>query len=181
MHHHEHRLFTMLLVALTLLCSGCNYKELDDNVQDTIQQIQQDSGADSAVGGGMDASGGTAPVYIAPLPEDQIEYRGIGESFSAYKKYTVTIDGYDDIIEKGNEGLTYTLRGVTVYDSIYDAGVDMYGCMYNGDFLDKNAFILINIQASYVAPENGAAEIIAFAHELSGAWLEDKITPEERL
>lgn len=158
--------FMVLLATIIIFCGGCSYQKVDDQIHSII------NGPDNS-----------QMIVEVPLPpEDQIEYKGIGESLSAYKKYTVTIDGYDvdDVIEKGNKGLTYTLKGVTVYDSIYDAGVDMYGCMYEGDFLDKNAFILIDIQASYVAPEDGEAEIIAFAHELSGACLESKMTPEQK-
>lgn len=154
----------VLLATIIIFCGGCSYQKIDDQIHSIID--------------GPNSS--QMVVEVPPLPENQIEYKGIGESFSAYKKYTVTIDGIDDIIEKGNEGLTYTLKGVTVYDSIYDAGVDMYGCVYEGDFLNKNAFILIDMQASYVAPEDGEAEIMAFANELSGAWLEDKMTLEQK-
>lgn len=154
--------FIVLLAVVIVLCAGCSYQKIDDQIQDIINGPTNED-----------------VVEVPPLSEDQIEYKGIGESFSAYKKYQYTIDGLDDEIEKGNEGLTYTLKGVTVYDSIYDAGVDMYGCYYEDDFLDHNAFILIDIQASYVAPEDGEAEIIAFANEMSGAWLEEKMTPDQ--
>lgn len=156
----------VLPCALALLVfSGCSYKELDEHLQDTIQQIE----------------GGEDQTYVEnpPMPEDQIMYKGIGETFSAYKKYAVDVgDGagsYEN--EKGNEGLTYTLKGVTTYASIHDADVDMYGCMFadNDDFIKNNAFILIDIQASYTAPAEGEKQIIADAGELSGEALESKM------
>lgn len=155
----------ILFCALALLVfSGCSYKELDEQMQDTIQQ---------KIDGGMDWD----TVEVPPQPEDQIEYKGAGESFSAYKKYTV--NGESEI-EKGNEGLTYTLKGVTAYASMHDADVDLYGCMLadKEDFIRNNAFILIDIQASYTAPAEGETEIIADAGQLSGTCLEEKMTQQ---
>lgn len=158
-----------LSCALVLLIfSGCSYKELDEQIQGTIQQIE----------GVEDQSVQENP----PKPEDQTMYKGIGETFSAYKKYAIDFGAGEEVDplvnEKGNEGLTYTLKDVTAYASIHDADVDMYGCMFseNDDFIKNNAFILIDIQASYTAPEEGEKQIIADAGELSGTVLESKMT-----
>lgn len=160
----------VLFCAVALLVfSGCSYKELDNQLQDTIQQKMDDS------------TDGQTYVEIPSQPEDQIEYKGAEESFSAYKKYTVTYAENEEVeTEKGNEGLTYTLKSVTTYASIYEADVDMYGCMLadNEDFVGKNAFILIDIQASYAAPAGGEPEIIADAGQLSGTCLEEKMTQQ---
>lgn len=151
-------------MALLAFC-GCSYRELDEQIQGTVQQV----------GGTEDQTYKENP----PMPEDQIEYKGIGETFSAYKKYTVNIDGFSSDNEKGNEGLTYTLKGATAYASIDDADVDPYCVLMDSEILLKNnAFVLIDIQASYTVPEGGKEEIIASADELSGMALESKLTPQ---
>ena len=48
----------------------------------------------------------------------------------------------------------------------------------NDDFLKNNAFILIDMQASYTAPAEGEKQIIADAGELSGEALESKRTQQ---
>lgn len=154
-----------LSCALLLLAfSGCSYKELDEKLQDTIQQIE----------GVEDQSVKENP----PKQEDQTIYKGIGETFSAYKKYVVDFgEAGSTENEKGKDGLAYTLKGATAYASIHDANVDMYGCMFsdNDELLKDNAFILIDVQASYTAPAEGDQQIIADAGELSGTALESKM------
>ena len=162
----KNKLLVALVAASIALCGSCSYKEVDNQLQGAIQQI-----------GGMEDQ---TVIENPPMPEDQTMYKGIGETFSAYKKYLVDFGEETDPIEneKGNEGLNYTLKGVNDYASIHDADVDMYGCMFseNDDFIKNNAFILIDIQASYTAPEEGEKQIIADAGELSGTALESKMT-----
>lgn len=163
----KNKLLVILIAAIIALCGGCSYKEIDEQIQSTVK-------------GGV--NNGQTYVEVPPQPEDQIEYKGVGESFSAYKKYKLTMDGTEEEteIEKGNQGLTYTLKGVTAYASIYDSQVDMYGCALadNEDILRNNAFILIDVHASYTAPTEAAEEIIADAGQLSGICLEGKMTQQ---
>lgn len=157
--------FAALICTIVILCGGCSYQKIDNQIQDIINGPTNEQDV----------------VEVPPLSEDQIEYKGIGETFSAYKKYAVDVgDGSPFENEKGNEGLTYTLKGVAAYTSIYDADVDMYGCMFadNDDLIKNNAFILIDIQASYTAPAEGEKQIIADAGELSGEALESKMTQQ---
>ena len=64
--------------ALALLVfSGCSYKDLDEHLQGAIQQV-----------GG---AGDQTTIENPPMPEDQIEYKGIEGTFSAYKKYAVYV------------------------------------------------------------------------------------------
>ena len=165
------RRITALLAALTLfLCAGCSYRELDDLIHDAFP------------GEGGNA---TPPaVTFTPPPEDQITYQGVGGSFSAYRKYSVHADDgsdlEDEIIERGEQGLTYTLEGVQVYDSFQDAGVDEYGLMFTDEtFLKNNRFILADMKASYTAPPGGETKIAADANELSGIYLTSGLAGQE--
>lgn len=160
------KIWVVLAVVVLLLCTGCSYKALDEQIQSRFQQ-HTDKGVDGYT------SDGRAYVEIPPLPEDDMKLKGLGESFSAYKKYIVY--GKEEI-EKGIEGLTYTLKGVQVFDSIYDAQVDLYGCtLEDTDVLKRTPFILIDVETSYTAPSGGYSEIIADAGELSGMALGSKM------
>lgn len=178
---HKYKLFAALLAVLMLLCSGCNYKELDDNIQDNIQQIQREPDANITAGTGADASDGAKPVYIAPLSEDDIIYKGVGETFSAYRKYSAIAGGAEDIIERGKDGLSYTLKGITTYSTLSEADIKWENCLFSKDnsIAMNNSFILIDIEASYTAPTEGDKEIIADIEELSGVYLVGKKAQEE--
>lgn len=166
-----------VLVAFVLLVavSGCSYKELDEQIQSTIEQ-QMDGGVDGYT------SDGRAYVEVPPLPEDEIELSGTEQSFSAYRKYTVLSgeEGVEDLtVERGTQGLTYTLKDVQAFDSIYDSGVDMYGCQIEDrDFLENTPFVLVELEALYKAPDGAETEIIADANELSGTALDSQITQQ---
>lgn len=173
----KRKLIIPVIIASVLLftVSGCSYKELDEQLQGTVEE-QMDGGVDGYT------SDGRAYAEVPPPPEDNMETGGLEQSFSAYRQYTVLSgeEGVEDLtIEKGTQGLTYTLKGVQAFDSIYDAGVDMYGCqMDNSSHLESTPFVLVELEASYTAPEGAGTEVIADANELSGTALDSQITQQ---
>ena len=166
-----------LLAAMVLLFvgTGCSYKKIDETLQSAVQQ-EVDSGVDGYT------SDGRAYVEVPPQPEDDVERKGAGESFSAYKQYTVLsgVPGVEDVVmERGTKGLTYTLKKVQVFASIYDAKVDMYGCqMEDSSFLESTPFVLVEMEASYTAPDSAETEVIADATELSAVALDSQMNQQ---
>ena len=163
----------LITLALAVTTAGCSYKELDEQLQSTIEQ-QMDGGVDGYT------SDGRAYAEVPPPPEDNIELSGLEQSFSADREYTVLSgeQGVEDLtVERGTQGLTYTLKDVQAFDSIYDSGVDMYGCrIEDRNFLESTPFILVEVEAFYEAPDGAEAEIVADAGELSGTALASQIT-----
>ena len=103
-----------------------------------------------------------------PTDKTETETKGTGESISGYKSFTIHYeDGTETAIERGVEGLTYTLEGVQVFDSIKDAGVDMYGCTVDSEDILGLPFVLVELKADYTAPAGGEGEVIADANDLT--------------
>lgn len=107
-----------------------------------------------------------------PAPETsaagETEIKGTGESISGYKSFTIHYeDDTESAIQRGVEGLTYTLEGVQVFDSIKDAGVDMYGCTVDSEDILGLPFVLVELKADYTAPAGGEGEVIADANDLT--------------
>ena len=98
----------------------------------------------------------------------ETEIKGTGESISGYKSFTIHYeDDTESAIQRGVEGLTYTLEGVQVFDSIKDAGVDMYGCTVDSEDILGLPFVLVELKADYTAPTGGEGEVIADANDLT--------------
>lgn len=157
-------------VLLVLAVSGCSYRDFEDKVHRAVQHNFQEKI------GGVDGytSEGRAYANVTLPEEDEIEYKQIGDTFAGFVTCT-TADG--DTIEKGTQGLEYTLNAVKVYDSIFGAQVDLYGCLFadddpnEDDLLKNNAFLLMDVTASYTAAAGGQEEIKAEMEEFSGAYL----------
>lgn len=175
-----------LAAGALLLCTGCSYKALDEQIQQTVHQAQQavQQAADPEDDDGIDGytDEGRPYVVVPPAPEDDMEIKGPGGSFSAYRVYTVHYDDpeFADLpIERGTQGLTYTLKGVETFGSIYESGVDLYGCQIEDQaILENMSFALVELEASYTAPAGSDAAIIADAGELSGVALQDRMTQQ---
>lgn len=175
-----------LAAGALLLCTGCSYKALDEQIQQTVQQAQQavQQAADPEDDDGIDGytDEGRPYVVVPPAPEDDMEIKGPGGSFSAYRVYTVHYDDpeFEDLpIERGTQGLTYTLKGAEAFGSIYESGVDLYGCQIEDQaILENMSFVLVELEASYTAPAGSDAAIIADAGELSGVALQDRMTQQ---
>lgn len=103
-----------------------------------------------------------------PSAAGETEIKGTGESISGYKSFTIHYeDDTESAIQRGVEGLTYTLEGVQVFDSIKDAGVDMYGCTVDSEDILGLPFVLVELKADYTAPAGGEGEVIADANDLT--------------
>jgi hypothetical protein len=159
----------LLSIFLFTFFSGCSYVDIDNNLQTRIHQINSKEASS--------APDGRAYVEDSSLSENYIDLKGIGGAFSAYKNYSVINMNGAEIatIEKGEEGVTYTLKSVQLFDSIYTSDVDMYGCQIDDvEFLESTPFILVEIEASYIAPSDKKKEIVADANEISGMAVESQ-------
>lgn len=161
-------------VLLVLAASGCSYSDFEDKIHHAVQRTFQEKI------GGVDGytSEGRPYVNMAPPEEDNIQYKQMGDTFSGFVAFT---DAGGDTDVKGTEGLDYTLNAVKVYDSIFDAPVDLYGYLLadgdpdpNDDLLKNNAFLLIDVTASYTAAAGGQEETMADMGEFSGTYLREK-------
>ena len=120
-----------------------------------------------------DSEAGSAPE---PSGKSETEIKGVGGSISGYKSFTIHYeDDTESAIERGVEGLTYTLEGVKVYDSITESGVDMYGCTVDSEDILARTFVLVELKADYAAPDGGETEVIADANDLTPLLLTDKL------
>lgn len=138
---------------------------------------QPQSNARPPESGPQSAAPGSGP---APTPEPAgdgaVETKGVGESISGYKSFTIHYeDGTESTIQRGVEGLTYTLEGVKVYDSITEAGVDMYGCTVDSADILARPFVLVELKADYAAPAEGEEQVIADANDLTPLLRMDKL------
>lgn len=122
------------------------------------------------------APGSEAAPASEPPAAGETEIKGTGESISGYKNFTIHYeDGAENTIERGVEGLTYTLEGVKVFDSINDAGVDMYGCTVDSEDILARPFVLVELKADYTAPAGGEGEAVADANDLTPMMQMDKL------
>ena len=148
------------LLALTAALTACSGGPASSQPQSIPRQPEsgaQSAAPDSASGSASEAFGGQTA-----------EIKGVGESISGYKAFTIHYeDGTESPIQRGVEGLTYTLEGVKVYDSIQDAGVDMYGCTVDSEDILARPFVLVELKADYTAPAGGEKEVIADANDLT--------------
>lgn len=153
----------LIIFLLVVFLTGCSYRELDDKIQSAIRNTEL-NGADGFT------SDGRAYYETDPITEDNIEYKGIHESFPGYVEFA---DSEGNSCINGTRSIVYTLNSVKVFDSIYDADIDLYGCtMTNEEMLKSNAFILVDITTNYTAPADGEDEMIASATIFNGAYLE---------
>ena len=65
---------------------------------------------------------------------------------------------FEDLpIERGTQGLTYTLKGAEAFGSIYESGVDLYGCQIEDQaILENMSFVLVELEARLHRPGGGA-------------------------
>ena len=164
-------LILAFLLSAGFALSGCSYKDFDDKVQDALQGQPQSMG-------GIDGytSDGRPYVEAQMLSENQIDFIGIGEAVSAYKSFTLSDSSSETLIEKGVEGLTYTVEKVKSFPSISDADVDSHCILDNQNAPETNAFVLVDIKAAYTAPSDSLKEVMADANDLSGMLLTSKLS-----
>lgn len=141
-------LLLALVVALSVLATGCSAKAVDDALKGQAPQ----SGSDRTTLDGRDT------IKIDSLPENTFSYMGIGGMFAAWIEY-VGADG--ELQLRGTKGISYTLDAVAIYDSVYDSLVSPSDISQGDDLMwNNNAFIVLTLTATYVAPEGDNIEVI---------------------
>ena len=153
------------LTAALTACGGSPASAPSQSLPPPSESGAESAAPDSEVGPASEPSVGSEP-----------EIKGTGESISGYKSFTIHFeDGTESVIERGVEGLTYTLQGAKVYDSIASAGVDLYGCTVDSEDILARPFVLVELKADYAAPAGGQTEVIADANDLTPLLLTDKL------
>lgn len=126
--------------------------------------------------------------------------KGVGESIDGSFEITRE-DGSVETI--GDPGLKYTVNSFEIFDSVYDSGIEFNMCLYDynfdtgeyyisedqKNFFDNNKFILVDMTATYNAPEGGADEIVVRAtndiiavyknYKMPDGWLDEFIALRE--
>lgn len=134
-----------LVTCILSMCS-CSYSDIDNAINNKINDIPE---ADATI---IDENGVERNVDNTPISYKGIQYVGIDETFSDYYSYT---DEFDELQESGIKGLTYTLKNVSVYDSINDSPINPDDCRYKnfGETFDEiikyNSFVLVEMTATY--------------------------------
>lgn len=163
------------LFALTAALTACSGGPEPAPSQSLLPQSAAAGPESLASDSEAGADSGSGPASV-PSGGNETEIRSTGESISGYKSFAIRYeDGTESAIERGVEGLTYTLEGVKVYDSIGDAGVDMYGCTVDSEDILARPFVLVELKAGYTAPAGGPLEVIADANDLTPLLLMDRL------
>ena len=135
-------IFTLLLLlSLVSSLSACNYKAIDDALHDKVNETAEKLQNNESVPSGMDviedSSTGTTAYIPSDATKDKIEIKGIGESFPSRIPYL--------------DGVEYTLKGYTYYESFVDSGIPREELAvsddeYYDDVLSRCGFYLIDIE-----------------------------------
>lgn len=140
----KHLFIATILIVPFLF--GCSYSKIDNTLQEKINdELNSTVTMD-------DENGITRDVDDTPINYEGITYVGIGDSISDYYCYT---DQFGEINKFGINGLTYTLKKVSVYDSINNSSITPEMCKYIdfGDSFNEmtkfNSFIVAEMSASY--------------------------------
>jgi len=142
--------FTMLLLlSLVFSLSACNYKAIDDALHDKVNETAEKLQNNESVPSGMDviedSSTGTTAYIPSDATKDKIEIKDIGESFPSRIPYL--------------DGVEYTLKGYTYYESFADSGISREELSisddeYYDDVISRCGFYLIDMSVNY----NGSGE-----------------------
>ena len=149
------KIFTMLLLlSLVSSLSACNYKAIDDALHDKVNETADKLKNSESVPSGMDviedSSTGTTAYIPSDATKDKIEIKGIGESFPSRIPYL--------------DGVEYTLKGYTYYESFVDSGIpheelSISDDEYYDDVLSRCGFYLIDMSVSYNGSEEYPEEL----------------------
>lgn len=144
----------LLLLSLVSSLSACNYKAIDDALHDKVNETADKLQNSESVPSGMDviedSSTGTTAYIPSDATKDKIEIKGIGESFPSRIPYL--------------DGVEYTLKGYTYYESFVDSGIpheelSISDDEYYDDVLSRCGFYLIDMSVSYNGSEEYPEEL----------------------
>lgn len=139
----------LLLFSLVFSLSACNYKAIDDALHDKVNEMAEKLQNNESVPSGMDviedSSTGTTAYIPSDATKDKIEIKDIGESFPSRIPYL--------------DGVEYTLKGYTYYESFADSGISREELSisddeYYDDVISRCGFYLIDMSVNY----NGSGE-----------------------
>lgn len=158
------------LLIVTILFSGCSVTAINDAVKNTVKE--SNNNASQTVVGTYIESESNSENSISKTESKTDNVKGIGESFDSDVKYE-TDSGTET---RGTTGLKYTFNSVEIFDNFYDSGEDIHACSnwHDWDYenncwgglkdsgkkaISQNNFILVEMTASYNAPEGGKEDI----------------------
>lgn len=180
-----------LLFAVAVLLSGCSVVALNDALENTGKENTNTVSQD-VVGTYIESESEDAENNVNESESTQDGEKGIGESFDAAIDYE-TEDG--EKVTVGKKGLSYTFNSYEIYDNFFESGLEFRAPMLEYDFetekyylteegrnaYENNKFILVDMTATYHAPENGKEEIIANTYNDIIGWSTSKKMPENWL
>lgn len=145
-----HFKFLSLTLVISMLLSGCSYKDFDDNLQTELNKITEDKVV-SLPDGGLQSVDGNGDTIIIQEPNsgDRVIFKEAGETFSSFVQFKMS-DG--EVVDWGLEGLDYTFNSITVYDSIYDSPIEVAECAISENReldLKMSHFAVVDMTASY--------------------------------
>ena len=160
-----------LLIVIVLIFSGCSVTSLN-NTLEGVTENGQAVVSQTTIGKYIESESedtDNSTIESDAKPDNE---KGIGESFDAEVNYETK----EGVMTRGTTGLRYTLNAVEVFDNFFESGEDIDACghFHNWDYENNcwgelnesgkriipiNNFILIEMTATYSAPEDGKAEI----------------------
>lgn len=129
------------LHIIALIMSSCSYKEIDEKIQqnlngDSIKTIDFNTEEIN-------------DVTVAPPDEENIKIVKVNDKVPDYFEYF--IPELNETVSEGRKGVEYVLNNVTVYDSVFDSGINLSECTTYDDLdvFENNAFIIADMTARY--------------------------------
>ncbi len=164
-----------IAISIIGISTGCSFTEIDTSLQEGIRNLTEGEEEEEVY---VTPDGTTiAPEDVAPQPkpvaEEQKVYIGFGEPVS---DYVIRTDMSGETWEQGIQGLEYTMNGIEIFDSLYESPIKPEELPYGSEeMFQANGFILVEMEASYMAPEGGADEItVALSSSFTGYYDEEK-------
>ena len=160
---------TLALLITVLILSGCSVTAINDALKNTAKE-NKDSVSQPTVGTYIESESEDAENSSSKTESKSDNEKGTGESFDAAIDYE-TEDG--EKVTVGKKGLSYTFNSYEIYDNFFESGLDFRASMLEYDFetekyylteskesvYKNNMFILVDMTATYNAPEGGAERI----------------------
>ena len=175
----EYKRIIAVLLIVTFILTGCSLTDFDstlrgelNNLQPTVsiepnmalpnesvpEEIKNNAATDNE-NESDEVEETSETIYYTVNGKNAFAFtvKGIGGTYAELMSYK---DNKGDIHKHGIEGIYYTLENVEVYNSFKESGMDASGIYANNDILvDSNAFVVAELTAYYIAPENGKERI----------------------
>ena len=163
--------FFSLLTVIVFIFSGCSVTSLN-NTLEGVTENSQAVVSQTTIGKYIESESedtDNSTIESDAKPDNE---KSIGESIEA----DIKIETSSGTQIRGTTGLKYTFNSVEIFDNFYDSGENIHtsGNLHDWDyenncwgdvsesskkFIELNNFILVEMTATYKAPENGKTEI----------------------